>query len=177
MGAVALYVVAGRAVRDALRKVRAERAFDRRREWYEGTMSAVSEYYHDVTLYWQNLSGLGGLGTPLSAELHNNAVRSAAAVTRLTSGARLYADADAIAALDLLHGDTTYILAVLLHLDSTKRADSVGHLRQRVRHTIDVLTTGYRREMGYPALRPTLSDAERKALDEWRAPVLNLGWF
>ena len=96
--AAAAYFLAGRAVKDALRKVQVERAFDRKREWYEETMRTLSECHYKVSLCWQGCLVNGPAGESW-ADAYNDAARSAVAVTRLTLGARLYAAPDTVTAL------------------------------------------------------------------------------
>src|SRR5688572_11947574 len=84
------------AVRETLKKVQVERAFDRKREWYEKTMETVSELYHRANIYHQNYDLPGA--AEKRAEMHDALVRSGEPVIRLTFGARLYADFPVVSA-------------------------------------------------------------------------------
>jgi hypothetical protein len=150
----------------ALGKVRRERGFDRRREWYEKTMETISEFYHHVSVYWSN-SG-PGQRHPAIAEMHNVMMAASLPIIRLTLASRLYASVEAVAALDALHTDTADIMTYLHYLPSEEQGDALKHLRRRILHASDVLTAAYRRELRFEALPPLLCEEGQKELTAWK---------
>ena len=166
ISALTVLLVASASAWWALPRMRRERAFDRRREWHERTIETIAEFYHHVSVYWQQSSP--GPHHPAIVEMHNSMMAAAAPIIRLSFVSPLYGSKRTVAALDALHNDTAEVMTYLDSLRREEQDDALKHLRKRILYATDVLTASYRRELWLPALPPRLSESDRKALADWK---------